>query len=169
MTNDDILDRVATVEGGFVDDPDDMGGPTNHGITLKTYSEYLGRDATVDELKALTKDGARSIYRKMYIADPGFERIENMQLRWLLVDTGVNNGRARATRWLQEIVGATPDGKLGLVTATRVNIGDQKRLFNMFLKRRFRAYAELVRAKHSQAVFIVGWINRACNFIGEAP
>ena len=27
-------------EGGFVNDPDDLGGATNKGVTLATYTQY---------------------------------------------------------------------------------------------------------------------------------
>lgn len=43
---DDELDRhiraIIAREGGWVDDPDDSGGPTNHGITLEMWREYKG-------------------------------------------------------------------------------------------------------------------------------
>lgn len=42
-------------EGGFVNDPDDLGGATNKGITIGTFTEYRKRKGqktpTVDDLK----------------------------------------------------------------------------------------------------------------------
>ena len=32
--------KLWRLEGGFVDDPDDHGGATNHGVTLDTYVAY---------------------------------------------------------------------------------------------------------------------------------
>lgn len=47
-------------EGGFVNDPDDLGGATNMGITIATYRVYRKRkglpEPTVDDL---------NIYRMM--------------------------------------------------------------------------------------------------------
>ncbi len=31
---------LSDFEGGYVDDPDDLGGATNMGITYRTYCEY---------------------------------------------------------------------------------------------------------------------------------
>ena len=34
----DIIKVVLHAEGGFVNDPDDKGGATNHGVTQQSYS-----------------------------------------------------------------------------------------------------------------------------------
>ena len=36
----DVIADILKREKGFVDDPDDGGGPTNHGITVKALCEY---------------------------------------------------------------------------------------------------------------------------------
>ena len=38
-----IADRIIAREGGFVDDPDDPGGATQHGVTIGTL-RCLGLD-----------------------------------------------------------------------------------------------------------------------------
>ena len=37
-------------EGGFVNDPLDRGGATNKGITIGTFRQFYGKDATVEQL-----------------------------------------------------------------------------------------------------------------------
>ena len=43
----DIAQEILNAAGGFVNDPDDPGGPTNYGVTLKTL-ERLGHDLNQD-------------------------------------------------------------------------------------------------------------------------
>jgi hypothetical protein len=63
-TDDDALDLVIRFEGGWMDDPRDPGGATNHGITLSELSRYLGKTASMDDLRNLSVATARDIYRK---------------------------------------------------------------------------------------------------------
>ena len=55
----DIATEIVAREGGFVDDPDDPGGVTNHGVTLTTLRRLgidLDGDGRVgrDDLRRLT-------------------------------------------------------------------------------------------------------------------
>lgn len=101
----DILAR----EGGFVDDPDDPGGATNYGITLKTL-QHLERDLNKDgqtniaDLKALTPDYAADIYERFYYYKPNINSLPT-PLQPSVYDMYVNAG-ANAVRILQELLGA---------------------------------------------------------------
>lgn len=53
-------------EGGWSDNPADPGGATMKGITLATYSAWLGKDATKAELKAIPQAHIEAIYRHEY-------------------------------------------------------------------------------------------------------
>lgn len=47
-------------EGGWVNDPDDLGGATNMGVTIGTYETYCRKKGypkpTVERLKNITKE-----------------------------------------------------------------------------------------------------------------
>ena len=113
--NDFISDTIK-LEGGFVDNPADRGGPTNLGITLPTLSGFLGRKATVDELKAITPEFAHTIYEELYLKKPGIDKIEDETVRAEVFDIAVNSGPRVAIQLFQKALGVTSDGILGPVT-----------------------------------------------------
>ena len=105
-----ILGSVFAVEGGYVNNPKDPGGETNHGIT-KAVAVTHGYTAP---MKVMPKTTAAEIYYKDYIVKPGFEPIINISpaVAEELVDSGVNMGPPRPSRWLQESLNAlNRDGK----------------------------------------------------------
>ena len=57
-------------EGGFVNDPDDLGGATNKGITLSTYESFCRRKGypkpTVERLKNISQTDWIEILKTMY-------------------------------------------------------------------------------------------------------
>lgn len=98
-----LLRELVAVEGGFVNRPDDSGGPTNRGITLATLSAWRGYPATIDDLRALTAEQAKQIYRELYIVQPHFDQLALLseQIAAELIDTGVNMGPHEAVQFLQ--------------------------------------------------------------------
>lgn len=100
------------IEGGYVDDPQDAGGPTNHGITLATLSTWRGRPCTADDVQALGLDEATAIYRAMYWTPVNGEQLAP-GVDLITFDAAVNQGAGTAARMLQHAVGATPDGEIG--------------------------------------------------------
>jgi hypothetical protein len=69
-TPDEMIDDILAREGGFVNHPADRGGPTNFGVTQATLASWRGREATIDDVRSLTIDEARDIYRTKYYVGP---------------------------------------------------------------------------------------------------
>ena len=61
-------------EGGFVTAPDDAGGATKSGITLKTYMQSHP-EATVETIKNLTVKDAEDFYFNEFWLRYGYDRI----------------------------------------------------------------------------------------------
>lgn len=66
-----IAEAIIRREGGFVNDPDDLGGATNFGVTVHTMRRLgldLDGDGDVDasDVRLLDKDRAREIFLKHY-------------------------------------------------------------------------------------------------------
>lgn len=104
---DRIADEILTREGGFVNDPDDPGGATNHGVTLATLRR-LGRDIDGDgrvglsDVRALTRDQAKTIFLQEYYEKPGIGQLPEV-LRASVFDMYVNAG-SRAVSLLQQLL-----------------------------------------------------------------
>lgn len=158
------IDKIIAREGGFVNRAEDRGGPTNFGITIGTLSEWKGKKASVEDVRKLPVSVARAIYKQRYIIGPKFDRIEHDGLFEFAVDTAVNNGRDRASRWLQRAVGVVEDGVVGPITLAKVNSVTDAAFYGLFVQR-MKAYGALVSANHSQAVFVAGWLNRLATFL----
>ncbi|MBT8409414.1 MAG: N-acetylmuramidase [Alphaproteobacteria bacterium] len=120
-----IADQIIAREGGYVNDPDDPGGPTKHGVTLRTL-RGLGLDLTGDgqvtaaDVQKLSRARAREIFIARYFERPGIARLPE-PIQPSVFDMQVNAG-TNAVRLLQrllrdmgEAVGI--DGLIGPVTA----------------------------------------------------
>lgn len=112
---DAVLPLVLKHEGGWSDHPRDPGGATNLGITRATLSGWLGRQASKAEVRALTVEKVKPIYRKNY-----WDKIAGDDLPagvdYAVFDFAVNSGPARAAKNLQRIAGVPQDGIIGVQT-----------------------------------------------------
>jgi len=149
------LDRVLKHEGGFVDHPKDPGGATNMGVTQAVLAEFLKRPVTVAEIKALSRQTAADIYRFRYWSPLLAEGLPP-GVDYMVFDLAVNSGVARAVRFLQLAVGATPDGRMGPATLGAVAKVEPRALVLTLSERRENFY----RALKTFPTFGTGWIRR---------
>ena len=116
------LQQVLHHEGGWSDHPADPGGATMKGVTLKTYSDWLGRPATKDELREIPDAHIEAIYRERYWnAVRGDDLPPGIDM--MVFDFAVNAGRKRAILTLQQAVDmpiAQQDGAIGPGTLAAV-------------------------------------------------
>lgn len=95
-----VSEIVLCNEGGFVNDPSDSGGATNHGIAWPTWQAYaaedLGVEPTLENLKALSSEQAKIIYFKRYWESRGFCGIVNEKTALNIYDWTITSGRAIA-------------------------------------------------------------------------
>jgi len=96
--------NILQSEGGYTDDPEDPGGPTNWGITIYDTRLYVKPGATAAEVKALTKAQAVTIYEQKYWDALDCDLLP-AGLDYTEVDYGVNSGVARAGRVLRAVLG----------------------------------------------------------------
>jgi len=159
------IDDIILREGGFVDHPSDRGGPTNMGITQKALSKFLGRKASLLDVKHMERETAVVIYENEYINEPRFDQIVNDRLRDLVIDAGVHHGQGQSSRLLQRAAKVKDDGKIGPVSLAAINAGDPEFLYDDFLARRIRLIGIILEKDHSQATFAAGWLDRMADFL----
>ena len=128
-TDDDAIDLVMRLERGFTQDPRDPGGETKFGITIFELSNYLGKRASIDDLKNLSIETARDIYRKEYLTG-GASQLASIQVRAAYLGLATNSGKGRAARLFQAAVSKIDklpideDGDLSPATVQRMNAVD---------------------------------------------
>lgn len=117
----DIAEEIVAREGGFVNDKDDPGGATNHGVTIGTLRRLgidVNRDARIDvaDVRALSRPQAVDIYLEHYFKRPGLAALPEA-LQASVFDMYVNSG-ANAVKILQRLLTqmgypCEPDGAIG--------------------------------------------------------
>ena len=152
-TFNEIIEKVLEHEGGYVNDPKDLGGETNFGITKRFYPDV--------NIKNLTREQAKDIYKRDYWDK---NRVESLpqELWHIFFDMCVNMGRRTAVKILQRAAknkgrNISVDGGMGPATigALRGVEIDRVRAF------RVKYYVDLITAKPEQEKFYLGWFRRS--------
>lgn len=124
-------------EGGYVNDPDDPGGATKWGISLRYLKTLdpsiadIDRDGDVDveDVRRMTKDQAKEFYRKGWWEKYRYALIGPQYLATKVFDLAVNMGPSRAHRLLQWALRAVGrpvkvDGIIGPKTRAAIEDND---------------------------------------------
>ena len=113
---DKCLETILHHEGGYVNHPKDPGGETNLGVTKRVYEEHGG----TKDMKDLTVEDVAPIYKSGYWDKMKGDSLPN-GLDLCVFDFGVNAGPGRAAKYLQTMIGSTPDGGIGPMTLKAVS------------------------------------------------
>lgn len=182
---DDIIGDILRREGGFVNDPDDPGGATNHGVTIHTMRR-LGvdvdgdGDVDVNDVRQLSREKAGEIFKEHYYLRPGIAGLPE-PLQASVFDMYVNAGGAAITILQKLLVqfgfSVSVDGALGPQTAGAAKAayaaapehfvdayGIARRNYYYALADRRPASRKYARRRNGGKG---GWITRAEEFISE--
>ena len=154
---------IIKVEGGFVNDPADKGGATKFGITIKTLSDYLGRNATVEDVKNLDIGTAKIIFKKKYWDVCLLDQIKSQVIAHFIFDQIVNSGPGIAIMLTQAVIGSTQDGIMGQRTIALLNVTPEKRFLKSFFKKVQQRYVQICVKDASQIRFLAGWLEKRAN------
>jgi lysozyme family protein len=171
---DALIDEVIQREGGYVDHPNDRGGPTRYGITQATAraNGYQGA------MRDLPRELAVTIYRQQYWLKPRLDQIDARAptIAERLFDIGVNSGPATGVRFLQRslnvlnhegqpyrdiaadgLVGPGTIGALEAFLKQRGHTGGEAVLLAMVVGLQSVNYIEIAERTASQEAFMFGW------------
>jgi lysozyme family protein len=167
------IQTVLQDEGGFVNDPQDHGGATKYGISLRwlnslNIAEILHLDQNnngvidVEDVQALTREQAVQLYHRYFWQLHQYERIHHQLIANKVFDFSVNAGSHTSHTALQWALRATGqqdvivDGFLGDHTIHAVNTTDFQILLAS-LRSEIASHYRLLKQPH----FEKGWLKRA--------
>lgn len=177
-----VVGSVVAIEGGYVNDRNDAGGETNHGVTVAVARDH-GYDGP---MRTMPVEKAHEIYADTYIKRPAFDLVlaKSPAVGTKLVDIGVNAGPGRATRWFQQALNdlsrggrdfapVTVDGAIGAKTMHAYAALEKRRgrvkaceLTMKLLEGYQTAHYTALAKGPANSSFIVGWMD---NRIGNVP
>lgn len=134
-----IIAKILQHEGGYVNDPDDLGGETKYGITKRRYPNL--------DIKNLTKKQAITIYKRDFYIPLGIDKFDDINLALNYMDMAVNAGIPNA-RTLMRNAEALKDG------------GDKRSMVEIYKDLRRAYYYSIVEKRPVNQKFLKGWLNR---------
>lgn len=176
-TFDPAIKVVLQHEGGYVNNPNDPGGATKFGISLRflkgipEFGDFNG-DGIVDiqDIKNMDRADAVTIYKACWWDKYKYYNIDDQTLATKVFDLSVNMGANRAHILLQQALNNAfhlnldCDGVIGPATLSVINELDdstEQILLTEYCNQVWGFYQRLIANKPSLKVFEKGWKNRA--------
>lgn len=171
-TLDAITASIAQNEGGYVNNPNDSGHETNHGITLafaKLHPDYFDLDhdgvVSVADIKAMPVAVAQRAYIDLLFTPVGLMKVTNASNILVQVCDMSMNGPNQAIKTLQhavsvKVTGHLDQGTLDALNAQIKSLGANV-VNNNIVVARLHFYDQVVAAHPQDHVFLVGWDRRA--------
>ena len=174
MTKDDIFNAILGKEGGYVNHPDDKGGPTNWGITQATARSH----GYAGDMRNLAREQALEILEADYWYGPRFDQVAAVSpvIAAELCDTGVNMGPSVQVKWFQRWLNVfnnqqqfypelIVDGQIGPRSISALKSFLAKRgsegetvLLRALNCSQGQRYLELAEQRASNESFVYGWV-----------
>lgn len=127
------LNRVLKDEGGYSNNPADPGGATNFGITIADYRRYVKPDATSEDVKRMSVNDAKIIYKERYWDALGCDNLPG-GVDYTCFDYGVNSGIGRPRRDLAKFSNLSGHALIDAINNERMAFLQSLKTFPVFGK-----------------------------------
>lgn len=171
------VDFVLENEGGLAQNPNDAGGITNFGVSLRFLREVIPENlrrygifdpVTDTTIRDLTLDQAKFIYRGEFWDHAPFEKIKNQRVCNYIFDMAINMGIADGVKIVQRSLWAVffnqgivkDDGALGEQTLIRLNFFEHDEILPVLVASRASFYRLLVEIRPKDKENLNGWLKR---------
>jgi type VI secretion system secreted protein VgrG len=166
-------------EGGYVNDPQDPGGATNFGWSLRFLKNQNLVNADFDgdgvisehDIKIMTVLEASAMYEKVFWNPLHLDQIQGQRLANMVLNCVVNVGIMRGVMLLQESVNQimpklrlSVDGSLGPLTLKAVNLRSYNLLLGAYKMLMVAYYQHLVSHVPSDQKYLRGWLARVAAY-----
>jgi len=161
----DLLPFIEKWEGGFVNDPLDLGGATNRGVTIGTWKAVgydIDGDGDIDEddvRKITREDMAECVLRPHFWNLCKADRIKSQSIANILVDWVWTSGLV-AIKQVQTRLGVKADGIVGEKTLEAINSAQQRGLFFDIKSLRVAYVENICHQNPTNKRFLRGWLRR---------
>jgi lysozyme family protein len=147
MSFDKAFALTVGVEGGYCNDPADPGGETKYGISKRAHPDI--------DIKALTLDQAKDIYRRDYWQAASCDSMPE-RIGHLVFDCAVHHGVKTAIKLLQRALKVADDGEFGPITRGTLTARDTNETANLLMAER----AVYMTTCSAWPTFKRGWLKR---------
>lgn len=155
-----LMPLIQKWEGGYSNHPNDNGGCTMKGVTIKTYRNFFGSSKTCSDLKKITDNEWLEIFKDGYWNPMLGDEIKNQSIANIIIDWGWMSGVKTVSKKIQKLIGLKDDGIFGPQTINAINGKEPETLFNIIYKEREKFYYSICEKNPEQKIFLNGWLNR---------
>ena len=156
--SDKAIEYALKNEGLYSNDKDDAGGETKFGISKRSYPNL--------DIKNLSVQKAKQIYKKDFWENQNYKNIKNENLAIKIFDLAVNVGTSRANKLIKRSLRSVnkkveENGILDDATICLINESDATDLLSALKSEAAGYYRLIVSTKPHRAKYLKGWLNRA--------
>lgn len=169
------LQKTLAHEGGYVNDPDDLGKETYSGISRNNHPDWNGW-LLIDNAKKLSgfphllvndielQKQVELFYLYEFWLRLKADDIQNQTSADSIFDFAINAGTSTSVQLVQSIIGTKADGIIGEQTLKKLNSLDFGYFQPAFTVGKISHYIAIIQKRPVNKKYLYGWIIRALEY-----